>query len=277
MTPGTIANDAVLVLDTELERRIAAAARVVGVAPAEFIARAIQRRCAEVLGEQQATAVSVDGSVLWAIRPTPSRVLRIVAQVSGLPIESIAGPGQRPSTARARMVAAYLLHNDAGLSVQETAHILHRKAPAVARLTADLERLTGSTDPRAVLLQRARRLLRNGLSSGKQYPPLKPGTASTELLPGLLACRLAAGLTQPGLAARAGIARETLVRLERLRRRAQPETVERLANALGVQPACLTTATLGLAAVPRARRRGTLPVAGREINVQIAARDDVGR
>jgi len=60
VTPGTIANDAVLVLDAELERRIAAAARVVDVAPTEFIVRAIQQRCAEVLGEQWRSGVSPD-------------------------------------------------------------------------------------------------------------------------------------------------------------------------------------------------------------------------
>ena len=40
-----------LVLDAELERRILAAARIVGLDPTEFIVRAVQRRCAEVLGE----------------------------------------------------------------------------------------------------------------------------------------------------------------------------------------------------------------------------------
>jgi hypothetical protein len=42
----------VLVLDVEFERRIEAAARLVGIDPAEFIARAVQHRCADVLGER---------------------------------------------------------------------------------------------------------------------------------------------------------------------------------------------------------------------------------
>jgi transcriptional regulator with XRE-family HTH domain len=61
--------------------------------------------------------------------------------------------------------------------------------------------------------------------------------------PGLLACRLTAGVTQPELAGRAGTVRETLARLERLRRRARPETVEGLAKALELSPRGLTTAS----------------------------------
>jgi len=266
VTPGTIASDAVLVLDAELERRIAAAARLVDLAPTEFIVLAVQQRCAEVLGERWRSAESMDTRVLWAIRPTPSRVRQIISDVSRVPIETVVRPGRGRLAVQARTVAAYLLHHDAGLSVQETARILHRTTTTVSRLTADVERVLGSSDPRAVLLERARRLFRNGLSSGKQYPPLGPGTTATKLLPGLLAARLAAELTQPELAARAGIARETLARLERLRRRAQPETAERLANALGVQPASLTMATEELPAMPRRARPGALPAAGQEMN-----------
>jgi len=276
VTPGTIANDAVLVLDAELDRRIAAAALVLDVAPTEFIVRAVQQRCAEVLGEQWRSAVSPDTRAVWAIRPTPTRVLQIISDVSRVPIETVVGPGRGRSAARARTVVAYLLHHDAGLSVRDTARILHRKTPTVSRLTADVERVLGSSDPRALLLERARRLFRNGLSSGKQYPPLGPEITATRRLPGLLAARLAAELTQLELAARARIARETLARLERLRRRAQPETVERLANALGVQPASLTTATEELPAEPRRAPPGELTVAGQEINVRIAVHGDVG-
>jgi transcriptional regulator with XRE-family HTH domain len=65
----------------------------------------------------------------------------------------------------------------------------------------------------------------------------------------LLAYRLVAKLSQGELAERAGIARETLARLERLRRRAQPETVEALAEALGVSVQSLTTAPEELPAI----------------------------
>ena len=57
--------------------------------------------------------------------------------------------------------------------------------------------------------------------------------------PGLLACRLAAGLTQADLAVRVGISRETLLRLEG--RPATAESVARLAGALMVAIRVLTS------------------------------------
>jgi hypothetical protein len=115
--------------------------------------------------------------------------------------------------------------------------------PMIARV----ERVVDTPDPRAELVDRTRGLFRNGLTSGKPYPPLPPGTGAT-FLRGLLTCRLVATLTQPELAQRAGIARETLSRLERLRRPAQPEN-SRGARALGVSAQLLTTPTEQLAAV----------------------------
>jgi hypothetical protein len=177
-------------LDLEFERRIEAAARLVGVDPTEFIARAVQHRCAEVLGEpgyECGTAANTSagsgrpaakpdapgGQAFdqrtngpWAIRPTPSRVLRTIAEACRLSIETVVGPGRGPAVARARAVAAYLLCNDAGLSVRETARILHRKSPTVAQLTRTVAQVVGSTDPQAQLVAHARRLLRNGISTG---------------------------------------------------------------------------------------------------------------
>ncbi|MDQ6669965.1 MAG: helix-turn-helix transcriptional regulator [Chloroflexota bacterium] len=113
----------------------------------------------------------------------------------------------------------------------------------------------GSSGPQAELLERARRRLRNGISSGKPYPSLPSAAGVVKLLPGLLACRVASGLKQPELAQRAGIARETVARLERLRRRARPETVERLAKALSVPARSLMTATRDLPILRRSTRR----------------------
>ncbi len=214
--------DSVLVLDQELERRVAAAARLVGVNPDEFIVRAIQVGVAKTLGEPDAVSQpEAQGS--WAIRPMPGRVLRLVADAAGLSIESIVGPQRSVPAARARAVSAYLLRHDVGLSMLDIARVLHRKTATVRTLVASVEQVLGTDHPRAQLLDRTRRLFRNGLNSGKHYPPLPPGTRAPKLLPGLLACRLVAGLTQPELARRAGIPRETLARLERLRRRAQPK------------------------------------------------------
>lgn len=136
------------------------------------------------------------------------RVLRTVAEVLGLPIETLVGPGRVRAVARARAVAAYLLCNDAGLSFVETARIIGRTAPTAAQLTTSVAQVVGSTDPQAELLERARRRLRSGISSGKPYPPLPDRTGVAKFLPGPLACRLASGLKQPELAQRAGTTRE---------------------------------------------------------------------
>ncbi len=61
-------------------------------------------------------------------------------------------------------------------------------------------------------------------------------------LPGLFACRLAAGLTQHELAERAGTGRGTVRSLERGERCAQAATTRRLSEALAVSPADLLTA-----------------------------------
>jgi DNA-binding XRE family transcriptional regulator len=271
--------DTVLLLDPEFERRIEAAARLIGIDPAEFIARAVQHRCADVLGEAgpgsgsaahasastglPAATNDAHGSQAfdqrrngpWAIRPTPDRVLRTIAEASRLSIETVVGPGRGRAVACARAVAAYLLCNDAGLSQKETARIIHRKSARVVQLTRSVAQVADSTDPQAELLARARRLLRNGISTGKDYPPLPHGTGDANLVPGLLPARLASGLTQPQLAARTGIARETLSRLERLRRRARPETVRALANTLEVSLSSLTTPTAELGVALRSARR----------------------
>jgi DNA-binding XRE family transcriptional regulator len=55
-------------------------------------------------------------------------------------------------------------------------------------------------------------------------------------LPGLWACRLAAGITQRELAERAGAGRTTIRSLEREDRRAHVTTIRRLSEALRVEP-----------------------------------------
>ena len=62
-------------------------------------------------------------------------------------------------------------------------------------------------------------------------------------LPGLRHWRAQAGLTQEQLASRAGVARETLIRIEHQQRGATPETIWRLAPMLLVAPSMLTGAS----------------------------------
>jgi transcriptional regulator with XRE-family HTH domain len=61
-------------------------------------------------------------------------------------------------------------------------------------------------------------------------------------LPGLRSAMLAAGLSPPALAERAGLTPNAVRSLRNLASRAQPSTLSRLAEGLGVPPAVLTTA-----------------------------------
>src|SRR5437899_8211908 len=100
----------------------------------------------------------------------PARVLRLVAEAAGLSIEALVGTERSLRAARARAVSAYLLRHDAGLETLDTARILHLKTNTVNKLIAAVEQVAASTDPRAQLLERTRRLFKNGLGSGKHYP-----------------------------------------------------------------------------------------------------------
>jgi DNA-binding Xre family transcriptional regulator len=60
-------------------------------------------------------------------------------------------------------------------------------------------------------------------------------------LPGLWACRMAAGLTQRELSERAGTGPVTIRQLERQDRRARATTLRRLSAALNVEPVDLLT------------------------------------
>ena len=59
------------------------------------------------------------------------------------------------------------------------------------------------------------------------------------LLPGLRLARQRLGLTQRQLATRAGMGQGTIAKLETLSRGAYPQTLQKLAVALGVSPADL--------------------------------------
>jgi hypothetical protein len=170
MTVLARTKDTVLVLDEELDRRVRAAAHLVGVNPDAFIVRAIQAGVAKALGEADVVS-QPESRESWAIRPTPSSVLRLVADAAGVSTEAIVGPERSFTAARARAVAAYLLRHDAGLATLDTARVLHRKTATVRSLIASVEEVLDTEHPRAKLLDRTRRLFKNGLSSGKLYPP----------------------------------------------------------------------------------------------------------
>jgi hypothetical protein len=111
--------ETVLVLDEELERRVAAAAHLAGIDPREFIVRAIQASVARTLGEPGG-GDHLQATGRWAIRPTPTAVLRLVGEAAVLAPGAIVGSQRSFKVARARKVAAYLLRHDAGLTTLET-------------------------------------------------------------------------------------------------------------------------------------------------------------
>lgn len=67
----------------------------------------------------------------------------------------------------------------------------------------------------------------------------KPRRKRTTYLPGLRATRVKAGLTQDELAALASVQQATVSRLEWCDHSAQPRTLKKLSEALGVEPEVL--------------------------------------
>jgi DNA-binding XRE family transcriptional regulator len=90
------------------------------------------------------------------------------------------------------------------------------------------------------IVDRVRRELNSPFYNGALANTPEWSRVSRRILYGLADQRRAAGLTQPELAARSGIARETIGRLEQLHRSAQPATARVLAAALGIVPRLLT-------------------------------------
>ena len=65
-------------------------------------------------------------------------------------------------------------------------------------------------------------------------------------LPGLRPARQRQGITQRQLASQAGTAQGTICKLETLRRKAYPQTIQKLASAMGVSPADLVEGPVDL-------------------------------
>lgn len=130
----------------------------------------------------------------------------------------------------------YLLRTEAGLSAGQAGRVLGRSRGTVR----DLSRLVARGERASELVAQVRQTLSHRVSAGPTdeavYGWMPRG------LPGLEASRIAAGLTQPELAARAGVARETLSRLEH-GRPARPDAIGRLAVALSARPSTLMEAS----------------------------------
>jgi len=199
-------------------------------------------------------------------QPTPEHVLSAVVHASGISLDTLLGRRSRHEIVRVRAIAAVILRSEAGLTAKEAGYTLRRSRQSVHNLIAKVA--PGGDPAAAELVRQVREALYHAIQSVPQTSldgpcaPCSPDTcyALPQLrntaepiiskrsprkprahpLPGLVGCRLAAGLTQADLAVRAGISRETLLRLEH-GRPATAESVARLAGALMVAIRVLTS------------------------------------
>jgi DNA-binding XRE family transcriptional regulator len=129
-------------------------------------------------------------------------------------------------------------HED-GLSHAQVGRLLGRGSATVITLTREMaEDVHGITRPE---IERARAILRDGRASAEAPTrPVSPRSLGGYLV-GLTAVQEAAGLSKKELVQHAGLSRETVSRIETLKRPAEPATVRALAAALGVEPIVLVT------------------------------------
>ena len=199
-------------------------------------------------------------------QPTAEHVLSAVVHASGISLDTLLGRRSRYEIVRVRAIAAVILRSEAGLTAKEAGSTLRRSRQSVHNLIA--KAAPGGDPAAAELVTQVREALYPALLSvqssldgpgapclpgaGDDALPQPPNAAEPKTskrsphkqrahsLPDLFACRLAAGLTQADLAVRAGISRETLLRLEH-GRPATAESVARLAGALMVAIRVLTS------------------------------------
>ena len=144
-------------------------------------------------------------------RPATQETVRRLAAVLAVPPDVLAGTVMGPGGEREpRFPEPATTRADPSAPGAEAAHVMD--SPGVGGYTAEPTR--------------AGTHLRASRTSGR--------------LPGLRTWRTVAGVTQEELARRAGLARETLIRIENQQRGARPQTIRRLADALLVAPSTLT-------------------------------------
>jgi transcriptional regulator with XRE-family HTH domain len=196
------------------------------------------------------------------IRQTPEEVLAIVTSLSGIPLDTLQSTTQLRSVGQMRAAAAHLLRTHCRLPVKDVAPLLARSDQTVCECSrkARLALVTGGRI--AELIEQTRVVLDDGAADTSA-----PHTAEAESRDGETVDRAAnyadpsplpaprsipaislrhwrtqAGLTQPQLGARAGVARETIARIENGRPATRP-VVFRLAEALQIAPSMLTGIT----------------------------------
>jgi transcriptional regulator with XRE-family HTH domain len=166
-------------------------------------------------------------------------ILGCVCRLSGVAASALLGREHTPSVSLTRAVAVYLLRKERHLNAHQVARVFGRTRQWASWFTSTLDQKFASSRDAANLVEAARERLKGGGESSTL--PLRQSAAE---LPGLSAYRLAAGLSQAELAARAGVSRQTIIGIERHRRAVRFLTIEALARALGVRPDTLGDARL---------------------------------
>ena len=195
-----------------------------------------------------------------SVRQTPEEVLTIVTSLSGIPVDTLQSPTQRRSVVQVRTAAAHLLRSVCKLPVKRVAPLLGRSDQTVCECSrkAGLALVTGGRI--AELIKQTRLVLDRtepdvaaspavetqscdgdtfDRTANDADPPTRPVPQSTPAI-SLRYWRRQANLTQPQLARRAGVARETIARIEN-GRLASWVVLTRLADVLQVPPTALAS------------------------------------
>ena len=158
------------------------------------------------------------------LRPGPDRVLLVVAELTGVPVAALLSPARTRPVSHARKLAMYLLRAEAGLSHAEVGRLVGRGSATVITLTRDVaEDVHGAARSE---IERARAILRKGRAIAEAQTRRASPRSLGGYLVGLTAVREAAGLNKKELAQRAGLSRETVNRIETLKRPAEPRPSE---------------------------------------------------
>jgi transcriptional regulator with XRE-family HTH domain len=164
---------------------------------------------------------------------TAADVLASVAAASCQPMAVLIGPRWARGSSRARLVAVHLMRTQADLNGREIGLAFGRTRQwASLSLHAADDALEHDTEAQA-LCRRARHLLRANLRT-RAWRARRRIDRTPQFLAGLRDARLAACMTEAQLAAICGVRRETLSRLEGLRRRARASVARTIAAALSV-------------------------------------------
>ncbi len=181
-------------------------------------------------------------------RPSPGDVVAVVSALTGISLDTLQSPSQARKLGRVRAAAAHLLRVDSGLGLKQVAPFLGRSDQTVCDFSRKARVALDNGGDIAELIDKARHVLDDGLhhvptDTAEQHARLaalrrqpKPRAFA---VPHLRAWRVRTGLDQAQLAERAGIARETIARVEN-GRPARLDSILQLADALMLAPSELT-------------------------------------